>query len=1017
MSSSKHRRVTDSDSDEAELEVNGNASPAKSSDDGRGQRRRSTQRQSTSARRSSQQDDDNDDDGVGEDDDDDDDDEDDEAEQISTAEQAVAYLRTAPPSKANYAAPMTSLTPRDVADRREREQNDKEQRRAAVRADPQAAKEWSKLLQKSKARQLVRVARSVDRAIEVLQQQAQRTGLQPSHLLTVIDAATSGKHNDTRASRLLHVCLPSNAGIPERCLVVVVGRLTARMMSPVIQALALKWCVCAHPYLSSTDTVHGLYGMLMHYLDFDTLRPSVCALLNLLTRRRDAQPFRVRRLLDLNRKAGGDHSLLALLRVYQLYQPDLISISLSGVQLQRATFQAPDSVLARLMAHTHSIAENFANPRGDVPLFSGASGGAGSLAILSRSALHYTPVALSSSRHTSDSTTLAITPAFSSSLSSSRALAPPKKRLRLDPIAPVLHTSHIAAGSVKGLTVLGMRDIGARFTVRHTATLEQLNSLSELGHNIDRVEMPNQIAAVLESPILRHALSCVGDPVLIRRLGYYLEQLLADEFGARDANTAMAANTASTGAELERNATARNQAALNERLAIQRDATSTARLMDQTRHPDLAREFELPGLKSSATVAQPSFTFDGGHDLNVRDRAIYNRRSRLLQTLVDLNDFFLESDQVVLTFLTKYLRVWNGIDHRAEILALVSRISPLMYEELYGQFLFPLQHIFETSSPQGKAEILLAYRHLLHRMCSVDWRKFFLSPSAPGEPEHEFIFNSHTLSRKVNYFRTIQEFGLHVQRLSLVALELDADHIVVQHAVLSFFELGESLLRDYNLPFYIHPPHSILARLFYSTQMMVVSRVCDLLQRIGDTYTKIKKIEQWGMVDRATSDTMTLHNATLLEIVNSVWRDKPMRQTDSQVPLFTANVEPLAIRICQGMDNGIREPLVAAPMSDALNLFNHFAFVSTTRQFLVKHASTLKIGNNNNEQPLVPATMGRLAPQRSLFLFELEQANIAPGLMRLLCSAFQSLQSKISGHLKEHPEFVEEVTDEQNRQD
>ena len=142
-----------------------------------------------------------------------------------------------------------------------------------------------------------------------------------------------------------------------------------------LQAHFLKWLILAFPMLESTAQLRSLAGVLFLYLDYETLRPvnhkfinknaatsgfemwfaigsqhlwcrgsqpkhvsdavlvpphlmydfilffrpQLCHLLYLLTRQNDVQPFRIRMVLDLQKRVGNEPHITALLSCYKLY--------------------------------------------------------------------------------------------------------------------------------------------------------------------------------------------------------------------------------------------------------------------------------------------------------------------------------------------------------------------------------------------------------------------------------------------------------------------------------------------------------------------------------------------------------------------------------------------------------------------------------------------------------------------------------------------------------------------------
>ncbi|PWN35656.1 Mis6-domain-containing protein [Meira miltonrushii] len=66
------------------------------------------------------------------------------------------------------------------------------------------------------------------------------------------------------------------------------------------------------------------YGVLFHYLEYETLRPTLCHLLCLLTRRKHVRYYRIARALALRNRDPTDISLNALINTYAAYYPDML---------------------------------------------------------------------------------------------------------------------------------------------------------------------------------------------------------------------------------------------------------------------------------------------------------------------------------------------------------------------------------------------------------------------------------------------------------------------------------------------------------------------------------------------------------------------------------------------------------------------------------------------------------------------------------------------------------------------
>ncbi|OWP00465.1 hypothetical protein B2J93_776 [Marssonina coronariae] len=90
------------------------------------------------------------------------------------------------------------------------------------------------------------------------------------------------------------------------------------------QAALLKWLVMVYDVLANQKILSQLYSLFFNLLDNTALRPQLCHVLSLATRRKHVRPFRIQFLMELIRQAGNEPPLVGLLRVYKDYYPDVI---------------------------------------------------------------------------------------------------------------------------------------------------------------------------------------------------------------------------------------------------------------------------------------------------------------------------------------------------------------------------------------------------------------------------------------------------------------------------------------------------------------------------------------------------------------------------------------------------------------------------------------------------------------------------------------------------------------------
>ncbi|RUS18846.1 hypothetical protein BC937DRAFT_88271 [Endogone sp. FLAS-F59071] len=299
-----------------------------------------------------------------------------------------------------------------------------------------------------------------------------------------------------------------------------------------------------------------------------------------------------------------------------------------------------------------------------------------------------------------------------------------------------------------------------------SVTIEELSSLKDLAHYIDRLELPNQLASVLENRLLQHFVVCNPED---GREPHPLGGTTPE---------GMAVNGVYKGYNLEKY-----------RILLQKIS-----------------EF---------------------------GQEQYIHLVSILQELFPVFEIFLDS----------YVRSWDGVEHQEEIFKLISFVRPTSYEgALTNRFNF-------------QSKLILTYTEWLKNWSLHDWgghdtrRRQQQGPEAPEEDQLEGMFAG--LSFKVDYYKTMHEFTLHVDRICVMGLELEKDDVSIQHATLSFFELVSvhtgvttmmmvisrvngvehvsAMSLEYNIPEIIIPSFPIVHRCFFSVSGMAMSRIVVLL--------------------------------------------------------------------------------------------------------------------------------------------------------------------------------------------
>ncbi|KAF9173306.1 hypothetical protein BGX20_003568 [Mortierella sp. AD010] len=268
---------------------------------------------------------------------------------------------------------------------------------------------------------------------------------------------------------------------------------------------------------------------------------------------------------------------------------------------------------------------------------------------------------------------------------------------------------------------------------------------------------------------------------------------------------------------------------------------------------------------------------------------------------------------VMENFLIPYLRVWNGVEHQKEIFTLLTYLRPRSYEELYAHFLKPLHSIFYLMGPVWKHWAQIKWKDYLEI-----GRAALLSKK--GVEGLRRVFSK--LAPNVDYMKTIRAFIRHVDNISGVALEIERNHIAVQHGVLSFFDLASSLTKTYKLPLVVVIPDSfIVYRCFLSDSGMSISRLCGILYQYKQAFEAFE-LEQQLQYDllvqsQMSSQEMTsdgqapsvpkpvdipgysreyviLFNSFVMDVCNLLWRNRAFNKTDKNAQGFLVDSHTIA---------------------------------------------------------------------------------------------------------------------------
>nr|5Z08_A Chain A, Cenp-I [Thermochaetoides thermophila DSM 1495]5Z08_B Chain B, Cenp-I [Thermochaetoides thermophila DSM 1495] len=151
-------------------------------------------------------------------------------------------------------------------------------------------------------------------------------GASPDSLLRLADLLTLRNHLDQASLAAITRNLYPSSTVSDEVVLRFIGALGHGQLKPTLalQALFLRWLVMVYHLLENPGVLGQVYGVLFDLLDTAAIRPQLCHLLALVTRRKHVRPFRIQAILTLSRQTGGDPNLTGLLRVFKNYYPEII---------------------------------------------------------------------------------------------------------------------------------------------------------------------------------------------------------------------------------------------------------------------------------------------------------------------------------------------------------------------------------------------------------------------------------------------------------------------------------------------------------------------------------------------------------------------------------------------------------------------------------------------------------------------------------------------------------------------
>ncbi|XP_020602690.1 centromere protein I-like [Orbicella faveolata] len=300
----------------------------------------------------------------------------------------------------------------------------------------------------------------------------------------------------------------------------------------------------------------------------------------------------------------------------------------------------------------------------------------------------------------------------------------------------------------------------------------------------------------------------------------------------------------------------------------------------------------------------------------------------LLQKLKNFAGFLQESVPAVEAFLVRYLFIWNGLDFRPWILHLITHLSLWPFQRLNDLVLEPLRKLFFSSPVYVKCQVMYCLTELLRNFLAVELpRQQELLQEERSQRALDLGSVSLFVEDEVDPFdplKTIYDFIQFVDRICVVALQVEEDHALLQHWVLNFFELVSTSYQQFSLPFVLIPSSGIIYRMLFSCNSMAVSRLCQIIVNYKKEFESLKASQAesqsapLGFPDGFQS--IQRFNQYILDICDSLWRNKAFIDRDKS--------------FCFSMPSSVTDPLSVRHMNELFSIHHHISLVGEAWKFL-----------------------------------------------------------------------------------
>lgn len=307
-------------------------------------------------------------------------------------------------------------------------------------------------------------------SLETLENVSKTKGLSPLHISQLVNCIVTRNYSDTLTAKVVKKLIPSTV-VPEKTVLQLVSWMCTNKPSVTIQVLLVRWILLIYDYMDRHVDVHKLYGFLFYFLENQALAHLVSQLLYFMTRREDVRMFRIRRILELQKKIGVQPYLTGLLSLYKLYYPSLVFVSLP--KTHKYFFKPLDRkwsvVIQEVQSHNKAIPVE--------------------------------PYLRTDRIHTG------------------KIVTKNKRRPYTNiPISQPMPSPDLPKKA---------SDVSERMK---SVPFVQIDNFKDMLTHIEKIEFPSQIGAILNNQLLKHLLCFSSDKVTAARLQYWLYDTLCEEF-------------------------------------------------------------------------------------------------------------------------------------------------------------------------------------------------------------------------------------------------------------------------------------------------------------------------------------------------------------------------------------------------------------------------------------------------------------------------------------------------------